>query len=84
VYAKEPSALLTRILARRLAVHMSSSWLQIRDLTIPIVSYFSGFGMNKALEPLFRGSKIEAWGGIGNMHLHPTDVESMKRGRGPS
>ena len=59
VYAKEPTALLTRIIARRLAVHMSSAWEQLLDLTVPIVSYFSGFRMNRALEPLFRGAKIE-------------------------
>jgi lysophospholipid hydrolase len=59
VYAKEPTALLTRIIARRLAVHMSSAWEQVLDLTLPVVSYFSGFRMNKALEPLFRGAKIE-------------------------
>jgi predicted acylesterase/phospholipase RssA/CRP-like cAMP-binding protein len=59
VYAKEPTALLTRIIARRLAVHMSSAWEQALDLTLPIVSYFSGFRMNRALEPLFRGAKIE-------------------------
>jgi predicted acylesterase/phospholipase RssA len=59
IYAKEPTALLTRIIARRLAVHMSSAWEQLRDLTIPVVSYFSGFRMNAALEPLFRGAKIE-------------------------
>jgi predicted acylesterase/phospholipase RssA len=51
--------LLTRIIARRLAVHMSSTWNQLMDLTIPVVSYFSGFRMNKVLEPLFRGAKIE-------------------------
>ena len=59
VYAKEPTALLTRIIARRLAVHMSSAWEQLLDLTVPVVSYFSGFRMNRALEPLFRGAKIE-------------------------
>jgi lysophospholipid hydrolase len=59
IYAKEPTALLTRIIARRLAVHMSSAWNQLADLTLPLVSYFSGFGMNKVLEPLFRGAKIE-------------------------
>ena len=59
IYAKEPTALLTRIIARRLAVHMSSTWEQLRDLTLPVVSYFSGFRMNRALEPLFRGAKIE-------------------------
>ena len=59
IYAKEPTALLTRIIARRLAVHMSSTWEQLRDLTLPVVSYFSGFRMNCALEPLFRGAKIE-------------------------
>ena len=59
VYAKEPTALLTRIIARRLAVHMSSAWEQLLDLTLPVVSYFSGFRMNRALEPLFRGAKIE-------------------------
>jgi hypothetical protein len=46
-------------IARRLAVHMSSTWNQLMDLTIPIVSYFSGFGMNKALEPLFRGGAVQ-------------------------
>ena len=51
--------MLTRIIARRLAVHMSSTWNQLMDLTIPVVSYFSGFRMNKVLEPLFRGAKIE-------------------------
>ena len=59
IYAKEPTALLTRIIARRLAVHMSSAWEQLLDLTVPVVSYFSGFRMNRALEPLFRGAKIE-------------------------
>ena len=59
LYAKEPTALLTRIIARRLAVHMSSTWNQLMDLTVPVVSYFSGFRMNKVLEPLFRGAKIE-------------------------
>jgi CRP-like cAMP-binding protein len=97
IYAKEPTALLTRIIARRLAVHMSSAWEQLLDLTLPyvlrvsqipppclpivqstmfahtspntrltlffylrsVVSYFSGFRMNKALEPLFRNAKIE-------------------------
>jgi predicted acylesterase/phospholipase RssA len=59
VYAKEPTALLTRIIARRLAVHMSSTWEQLLDLTVPVVSYFSGFRMNRALEPLFRGARIE-------------------------
>ena len=59
LYAKEPTALLTRIITRRLAVHMSSTWNQLMDLTVPVVSYFSGFRMNKVLEPLFRGAKIE-------------------------
>ena len=60
LYAKEPTALLTRIIARRLAVHMSSTWNQLMDLTVPVVSYFSdGRRMNKVLEPLFRGAKIE-------------------------
>ena len=54
LYAKEPTALLTRIITRRLAVHMSSTWNQLMDLTVPVVSYFSGFRMNKVLEPLFR------------------------------
>ena len=60
VYAREePTALLTRIIARRLAVAMSSAWEQLLE-TVPIaMSYFSGFRMNRALEPLFRGAKIE-------------------------
>ena len=59
IYAKEPTALLARIFARSLAVHMSDTWNQLMDLTLPIVSYFSGFGMNKVLKSLFRGAKIE-------------------------
>ena len=62
LYAKEPTALLTRIIARRLAVHMSSTWNQLMDLTVPVVSYFSGFRMNKVLEPLFRGRRSRTAG----------------------
>ena len=59
IYAKEPTALLTRIIARRLAV-MSSTWEQLRDLTLPVVSYFSGFRMNRSAHgAAFRGAKIE-------------------------
>ena len=59
LYAKEPSAILARIMARRFAVTLASTWHLAMDLTLPIVSYFTGSGMNKAIELPMDGAKIE-------------------------
>ena len=58
-YAREPSVLSTRVKAKRFAKTMSGFWNRISDLTLPIVSYFSGFRTNGAIASSFRDSKIE-------------------------
>lgn len=59
MYARDPSALLVRIGAGKFAKKMSSTWGRFMDITIPVVSYFTGWGMNVGLRMNFGGTKIE-------------------------
>lgn len=59
MYARDPSALLVRIMVTKFAKEMTSFWGRIMDFTIPVVSYFTGWGMNRALGLNLGESKIE-------------------------
>ena len=58
-YARDPSALLVRATTGRFAKEMSSLWRRLMDITIPIVSYFTGTAMNIGLRSTFGATKIE-------------------------
>ena len=58
-FARDPSALLVRATAGKFAKEMSSVWRRLMDITIPIVSYFTGTGMNIGLRSTFGATKIE-------------------------
>ena len=59
MYARDPSALLVRIMVTKFAKEMSSAWGRVIDLTLPVVSYFTGWGMNRALGINLGETKIE-------------------------
>jgi len=59
MYARDPSALLVRVMVTKFAKEMTSFWGRIMDFTIPVVSYFTGWGMNRALGLNLGESKIE-------------------------
>jgi predicted acylesterase/phospholipase RssA/CRP-like cAMP-binding protein len=59
MYARDPSALLVRIMVMKFAKEMSSAWGRVMDFTLPVVSYFTGWGMNRSLGVNFGETKIE-------------------------
>ena len=59
MYARDPSALLVRAMVTKFAKEMSSAWGQFMDLTLPVVSYFTGWGMNRSLSLVLGETKIE-------------------------
>jgi predicted acylesterase/phospholipase RssA len=59
MYARDPSALLVRIMVSKFAKEMTSFWGRMMDFTLPVVSYFTGWGMNRALGLNLGESKIE-------------------------
>ena len=48
-----------RSVIRAFAGAMSSTWFYLRDLTLPITSYFSGEGFNRSVVTALGGAKIE-------------------------
>jgi predicted acylesterase/phospholipase RssA/CRP-like cAMP-binding protein len=46
-------------LANRLAQTLGNTWVLLTSLTLPILSYFSGTGLNEALQDCFRDTQIE-------------------------
>ena len=59
MYARDPSALLVRAMITKFAKEMSSTWGRFMDLTLPVVSYFTGWGMNRTLGLALGETKIE-------------------------
>lgn len=59
LYAKHSSYLEILPFASRFAQNMSSTWLFIKDFTLPFTSYFNGYSFGRELEKAFGDTKIE-------------------------
>lgn len=59
LYAKRSSYLEILPFASRFAQNMSSTWLFIKDFTLPFTSYFNGYSFGRELEKAFGDTKIE-------------------------
>ncbi len=59
LYAKHSSYLEILPYASRFAQNMSSTWLFIKDFTLPFTSYFNGYSFGRELEKAFGDTKIE-------------------------
>jgi len=59
LYAKHSSYLEILPFASRFAQNMSSTWLFVKDFTLPFTSYFNGYSFGRELEKAFGDTKIE-------------------------